>query len=115
MLESPEQNRPSLSRVLHVDLEIRVAPEQLLQEHPALQPGQLRTDTVVNPAAEGQGFLLSRGDIEPVGVFKLQRVAIGGRYDRQHPLDCRDLLPGYAVIGDVYRDVFGDWNTPIQT
>src|SRR5690348_7395275 len=72
--------------------------EDLRQRHPGLDPGQLRAQAGVDPAAEADVQRLGGpADAEPVRVGERAAVAVGRLLDQEHPFPGLDL-PAVAVV-----------------
>ena len=64
--------------------------QQLLEQHPQLQPGQVGAEAVVDALAEAQVRVGLTGDVEVVGVVEHRGVAVGRALPDQHLLPGRD-------------------------
>src|SRR5699024_7620108 len=73
--------------------------EQLLQEHPPLQAGQVHAEAEVLPDAETEVGVGVATNVEAVGVVEHRRVAVGRRVVRDHLVAGGDGGPAQLDVG----------------
>lgn len=89
----------------------RLASEDLAQGHCGFQPCQGRSEAVVRPESESEGWRAGAVEQKPGGLIENGRIAVGGGDDDENLLAggdvraCDLLILGGGAGGGLYRSV----------